>query len=80
MLFFMFPPNISITLLLDNKYMEESLEFFENRSLDVVYYDNLLVELDSKKYPKRDFVIEVVDDPVSPAFRSQGRERASENY
>ena len=58
------------TLLLDENSKSDVMSKLSLEGIEVVYFNSDATELESHKFVKKDLVIEVVDDPVSPVFRS----------
>lgn len=64
-------PELRISLVIqdDNKSNVEK-EFGIEKGVELYFYKANAIGLENQKFSKKDLVIEVVDDPVSPVFRS----------
>ena len=64
-------PELSITLIIQDDSKSIVVDHFgEDGDVKLYYYKTNAIGLEYQKFSKKDLVIEVVDDPVSPVFRS----------
>mgnify|MGYP001479056637 CR=1 FL=1 len=62
-------PRIQITLVIEDLNRNEVEENIELDGVEIVFSDKKSLDRNFNTFPKKDFIVEVVDDPASPEFK-----------
>lgn len=62
-------PHIQITLVIEDLNRNEVEENIELDGVEIVFSDKKSLDLNFNTFPKKDFIVEVVDDPASSEFK-----------